>query len=118
MISAKITGIGNDAISEKDGLVILFDKTATPDLKKVAVIQEIRDLNHSDFNLKKGGQIKIGSDSYQIEFVGSLVNNNLKTIGHTTLVFKEVPTNPLESAVYLRSGKFPSFEVGEEIQYI
>lgn len=118
MISAKITNVGTDAISKKDGLVILFDKTATPDIKKVAVIQEIQNLDQVKFELKKGSIIRIGSEEYKISFVGSLVNQNLQTIGHTSLIFKDVPTNPLESAIYLVPDKFPVFNVGDSIQYI
>ena len=85
MISAKIMSVGPDAISKKDALAILFDETATPDLKNI---------------------------------VGSLVNNNLQMIGHTTLEFKPVPEKPLESAIYLTPNQFPEFKVGEEIIYM
>jgi PTS system glucitol/sorbitol-specific IIA component len=118
MISAKITSIGADAISDEDNMAILFGESATPDLKKVAVIQKFTNLENQKFDLKQGDQIKIGQLEYEIKFVGSLVNNNLQTIGHTTLVFKELPEQPLESAIYLSSNQFPNFEVGEEIQYM
>jgi PTS system glucitol/sorbitol-specific IIA component len=118
MISAKIISIGSDAISEEDALAILFDETATPDLKKVAIIQAIADQQNQKFDLKKGGKIKIGEIEYQIEFIGSLVNTNLQMIGHTTLAFKDVPEKPLESAIYLTPNQFPEFKVGEEILYM
>lgn len=118
MISAKIMSVGPDAISKKDALAILFDETATPDLKNIAIIQAIDDQKHQKFALKKGGKIKIGKTEYQINFVGSLVNNNLQMIGHTTLEFKPVPEKPLESAICLTPNQFPEFKVGEEIIYM
>ena len=113
MISAKVKSIGPEAIAKQDRLAILFDETATPDLKKIAVVQEIE----QQFNLKAGSQIVIGEQTYDVKFVGSLVNQNLQSIGHTTLVFKEVPEQPLASAIYLSPDVFPDFKVGETIQY-
>ncbi|MEE6657548.1 PTS glucitol/sorbitol transporter subunit IIA [Pediococcus acidilactici] len=117
MISAKVKSIGPEAIAKQDQLAILFDETATPDLKKIAVVQEIEKNNDQQFNLKAGSQIVIGEQTYDVEFVGSLVNQNLQSIGHTTLVFKDVPEQPLASAIYLSPKVFPDFKVGEAIQY-
>ncbi|AEV95069.1 PTS glucitol/sorbitol transporter subunit IIA [Pediococcus claussenii] len=115
MIKAEVKGIGKNAISKEDGLVIFFDETATSDLKDVAIEQKI--LTDAAFDLKIGGSIKINSSVYKINYVGSLVNKNLSTIGHVTLVFKEVPDKPMESAIYLDPSTFPTFKVGDTIEY-
>lgn len=69
------------------------------------------------FTLKKGDQVLIGDTAFDVEYVGSLVQENMRTINHINLVFNHKGDH-LESAVYL-DGKidFSNLKIGSEITY-
>lgn len=120
-IKAKIIKIGTEALSALDPMVILFDETATAALEKVAVIQQFDSKTaEASLDLKTGDQIVIGAIPFDIHQVGTLVQTNLTSIGHVTLIFKE-PTveDKMQSAIYLTNPKHakPDFKSNEVITY-
>ncbi|GEP19719.1 PTS glucitol/sorbitol transporter subunit IIA [Pediococcus argentinicus] len=117
MISSKIIEIGKQAISKSDPLAILFDESATDDLKQVAIIQQFDKQSNKQLDIKAGSQIEIGDNEYEVKAVGKLVNGNMQNIGHATLVFDKIPETPLASAIYLEPYTFPEFKVGASINY-
>lgn len=117
-IQAKVTAIGAQALTSADPMVILFDASASESIKNVAVIQQFADVNaQAQMNLHVGDQIVIGQQSYQIKKIGQLVNENLRTIGHVSLIFSDQDTNDLQSAVLLAPETKPQFSVGTTITY-
>lgn len=117
MISAKVTEIGQQAISQKDPMIILFGETATDEIKNVAVIQAFNEDIPKD-TLLVGGEIIIGDQTYQIKRVGSLANENLQSIGHVTLIFSDIPEeDALENALYLSPTELPKIDLGTKIKY-
>ena len=117
MVSAQIVSVGGKAISPDDKMLILFNEKATHDLKEVSLIQKFND-DVNEINLNSSSKIKINSEVYDIKYLGKLVNDNLKQIGHVTLAFKAKPQNPLESTIYLGNVVFPKVKVGDFIEYI
>ncbi|MCH4172538.1 MAG: PTS glucitol/sorbitol transporter subunit IIA [Lactobacillus sp.] len=120
-VQAQITKIGNNAISAKDPMVILFGEQATDVLENVSVIQKFESKSaQRALDLKVGATIQIDDLTFNVLQVGELVKPNLTTIGHVTLIFKQ-PTkdDQMQNAVYLRnaSQQLPIFKVGGKITY-
>jgi PTS system glucitol/sorbitol-specific IIA component len=117
MLKAKIVEIGPEAISADDPLLILFDETASVQLRHVSVVQRFISPNEQRFSLKVGGQVKIDDQVYKVEHVGSLVADNMEMIGHATLFFEEVPVRPQHNGIYLKPYTVPKVHVGSVICY-
>lgn len=120
-VQAKIIKIGANALAENDPLVILFDPQVTATLADVAVIQAFASKSdQGQLNLQAGSTIVIDSRDFQVHQVGQLVQPNLTTIGHVTLIFKVPgPDDKMQSAIYLTSTspEKPAFHVGDVITY-
>lgn len=117
MIQAEIIQIGQEAISPKDQMMILFGEHVTPQLAEVSVIQKFSE--KPVFALKKGDELKIGKRTYSITQVGELVNEHLTKLGHATLMFKEAPQNDeMKNNIYLEPHDFPTIQVGDSLTYV
>lgn len=117
-----IQEIGSEAISDNENVVILFNETATPHLKKVSVIQKFEQTSAiNSFILKKDDSITINGQTYLVLFVGSLVKINMRSMGHATLIFTdELPEEPMKNAIYLEKNDdkpIARFVVGDEIVF-
>ncbi|TSO25998.1 PTS glucitol/sorbitol transporter subunit IIA [Lactobacillus sp. LL6] len=117
-----IKKIGKKAVDSKDGMVILFGEGANKDLEDVSVIQKFdASTPINTFVFKKGDTITIDGQTYVANFVGPMVESNMKALGHATLFFKRpVPKAPLANAVYFDPDvqqPLPNFKVGDEIVY-
>lgn len=120
--NATIEAVGPEAISPNENIIILFNETATDELKRVSVIQKFdEDTQPSSFVLKKDDTITIDGETFLVMYVGPMVDMNMKAIGHATLVFTdEVPKKPLTNAVYLEKDEessLPMAKVGDWITY-
>lgn len=120
--NATIEAVGPEAISPNENIIILFNETATDELKKVSVIQKFdQDTQPSSFVLKKDDTITIDGETFLVMYVGPMVDMNMKAIGHATLVFTdEVPKKPLTNAIYLEKDEeasLPMVRVGDWITY-
>lgn len=119
VVTSRITAIGPSAVLLQDPLVILFDQTATPALKNVAVIQKFAQPElMTQLVLAEGDQIAFDDQRYTVAYVGNVANQNLQTIGHVTLLFTPVPaTDRLGNGVYLTATTKPALHVGSQITY-
>lgn len=120
--NSTIEAVGPEAINPKENIIILFNETATEDLKKVSVIQKFdKDTTPSSFTLKKDDTVTIDGETFLALYVGPMVDMNMKAIGHATLVFTdEVPKKPLKNAIYLEKDEddpLPMVKVGDWITY-
>lgn len=120
--NSTIEAVGPEAINPKENIIILFNETATEDLKKVSVIQKFdKDTAPSSFVLKKDDTVTIDGETFLALYVGPMVDMNMKAIGHATLVFTdEVPKKPLKNAIYLEKDEdasLPMVKVGDWITY-
>ncbi|WP_261806392.1 PTS glucitol/sorbitol transporter subunit IIA [Lapidilactobacillus luobeiensis] len=117
-IKAEVTAIGPQALTSGDPMVILFNETASAALREVAVIQKFTDLAAAQkMTITVGDSLTIGSQTYPIKSVGKLVNDNLRSIGHVTLVFDEAAPLGLQNALHFAKQPKPSFTVGTPIIY-
>ncbi|WP_178196132.1 PTS glucitol/sorbitol transporter subunit IIA [Ligilactobacillus sp. Marseille-Q7487] len=117
MMKTKVLNIGAKALDEKDGLIILFGKSASPRLAEVSVIQEVLDGQLQADNLSVGKKILIDEQSYEIKYAGELVFSNLETVEHTVFDFNEVPENPRSNAIYLAPNVMPQVKEGSTITF-
>lgn len=111
MTATEITQIGENAVDDEK-ILVLFGQTITSDLLDVSIVQKA--LNEDPIALKEGGQLIFGDQTYQVNSVGPLANQNLNEIGHATIFFqKEVGAVP--NAIYVTPEKLPALEVGMKI---
>ena len=117
MLVGTVTAIGENAISKKDPMIILFGEQATEEIRTVAIIQSFENEKET-VKLKPGQTISFDEKKYTIKTVGSLANENLNTIGHVTLSFSEVPEDDrIESGIYLTPYELPELTIGTKISY-
>ncbi|MHC9536503.1 PTS glucitol/sorbitol transporter subunit IIA [Dellaglioa sp. BT-FLS60] len=116
MIKARIEEIGKDAISKKEPIVILFNQSATDDLRQVSVIQSF-EAGQEITSPKTGDDMQIDDQTYKIDFAGELVDSNFKSVGHATLFFMATPEHPQPNGIYLTPHVLPDFKVGSTITY-
>lgn len=118
---SEIKNIGSEALAPEERVVILFGENANDDLKKVSVIQNFEDEDAlKSLVLKKGDTVTIDGTTYLINYVGSLVNSNLRALQHVSLFFTKTPKKPMSNAVYLECDEkdaLPDFRVNDEIVY-
>lgn len=116
---SKVTAIGANALDPTDPLVILFGESATAALRDVAVIQQFDDPKAQvALTIAVGDQVVIDGQTYAVKRVGQLANQNLQTIGHVSLIFDQIPDQPMENALYLEPKVKPQLAVGSTITYI
>ncbi|MBO0453106.1 MULTISPECIES: PTS glucitol/sorbitol transporter subunit IIA [Enterococcus] len=113
MTVTEITQIGKHAINDEN-ILVLFGETITPDLLDVSIVQ--KKLGETTIELKKGGQLIFGDQSYQVNGVGPLANENLNEIGHATVFFQE-EVGVIPNGIYVTPEKLPDLEVGMKISY-
>lgn len=117
MLVGTVTAIGENAISKKDPMIILFGEQATEDIRTVAIIQSFENEKET-IKLEAGQTISFDEKIYTIKSVGSLANENLNTIGHVTLSFSEFPEEDrIESGLYLSPYELPEIAIGTKISY-
>ena len=117
-----IKKIGKKAVDNKDGMVILFGEGANKELEDVSVIQKFDESTPvSGFVFKKGDTITVDGQTYVANYVGPMVESNMKVLGHATLFFnRPVSKAPLANAVYFDPDvvqPMPNFKVDDDIVY-
>lgn len=114
-MKAVVKEIGSDALQQGDPFLVLFEEDAASMLRQVAVLQQF--IDRTPVTLQAGKQIMIGDQEYTITFIGPVANENLITIGHTVLVFDDVPAEPRHNGIYLTPKRIPRIEPGMAITY-
>ncbi len=115
-MQSTVIRIGKDAIDKDDRMVILFGETATEALQNVSVIQRFEQ-NDPWTELRRGDAILFDEQEYTIAFIGSSVHENLRSLGHTTFIFKSEGEAPLDTSVYLAPYTMPAITDGTTITY-
>lgn len=77
---------------------------------------------HSENNLaeeiKPKDILYIGNEPYEIEAVGSVVNKNLKLLGHVTYNFKGINEEAVPGTLYLEQKKIAPIAVGTTLKIV
>lgn len=120
--TATIEKIGKKAVDTRDQMVILFGEGANQDLEDVSVIQKFDSKTPvNNFVFKKGDTITVDGTTYIADYVGPMVESNMKALGHATLFFNhKVPKAPLANAVYFDPDEdqvLPDFKIDDDIVY-
>lgn len=113
MTVTEITQIGENAINDEN-ILVLFGESITPDLLDVSIVQ--KKIGDELIAVEKGGELVFGDQSYQINGVGPLANENLNEIGHATVFFQE-EVGMIPNAIYVTPEKLPDLEVGMKITF-
>ncbi|MGO2100007.1 PTS glucitol/sorbitol transporter subunit IIA [Vagococcus salmoninarum] len=117
MIQGKVIEIGEQAVDAGDQMIILFGESATPELKKVSVIQTI-DKSKGPIKLGLGGHLSFDEQRYTMTHLGRLAESQLNEIGHVTVIFSEVPSeDALVNAIYVEPFILPEIKTGTIIKY-
>jgi len=116
VLTATVQSIGEHAVDPEEPILVLFDETATDDLKQIAIIQKF-DASVGSLSLTVGSKLTIDDQMYTVAYAGELVAANLTSIGHATLYFKDVPAKPMANGVYLTPNQLPTIKVGSQITY-
>ncbi len=116
MMESKVISIGKEAINQEEPLLILFDETATDELKKFSVIQQFNENKKRKINA--GDSIYFDEQEYKVTFVGPVANQHLEEMGHVSVVFKKYSEeNQLANALYVEPFELPDVKEGTVIRY-
>ncbi|GCF95145.1 PTS sorbitol transporter subunit IIA [Enterococcus florum] len=114
MAKTKIIQVGKEAINDEP-ILILFGKTATPELAKYSIIQE--KIDDQEIQLAVGSEIHFGEQVYRVTSIGEAANQNLNAIEHASLLFKK-NEDKIANGIYLSPEEMPRIEVGMEISFL
>lgn len=109
-----VTGLGTSVADFMDaGMMILFNENAPAELRDFCVLHRGNALNDV---VQVGDILRIGTASYQVQFVGSEVQKNLKNLGHITLRFNgNEDGESLEGSLYVEKKALPKVQVGDKV---
>ncbi len=117
MLKTKVTSIGKHASSKDDGLIIMFNDTASDKLRDVSLIHELVPAFKQKYDLAAGEKVSFDSQEYDITYVGPLVKSNLLSIGHVIFDFHNIPEHPRANTIYLKPAGDPDVNVGTIVRF-
>lgn len=88
----------------RQGILILFDKTAPPELQEISVVHTGASLEE---DVEVGDLIVLGDFSYKVTAVGEIANRNLRNIGHACLKFDGRNLPELPGDIHLYGDELP-----------
>ncbi|WP_040978411.1 PTS glucitol/sorbitol transporter subunit IIA [Oceanobacillus jeddahense] len=103
----------NEFLEEK--MVILFGEEAPDDLKDFCYIVNVSPVKGE---IKAGQSIYINEEKFNITSVGTIVKQNLESLGHITIRFDGSEVPELSGTLYLESKNIPSLGTGTQIKII
>lgn len=97
-------------------MLILFKDNAPEELADYCVLHSGNELTDT---IRKGDHFRIGAAAYEIVFVGSEVQKNLRDLGHITLRFNaNADGEALEGSLYLEDSAIVPIEPGVELSVV
>lgn len=88
----------------RQGILILFDKTAPPELQEISVVHTGATLEE---DVEAGDLIILGDFEYKVTAIGEIANRNLRNIGHACLKFDGRSSPELPGDIHLYGDKLP-----------
>lgn len=108
-----VTGVGEKSMGFIDqGMFIMFKQDAPKDLKEFCIIHKD---NNLILDIKEDDLLKLGDKEYKITGVGSVVNENLRTLGHITFRFNG-EKECLPGSINVEKNDVPEIKVNEIIE--
>ncbi|SFP81446.1 PTS glucitol/sorbitol transporter subunit IIA [Salibacterium halotolerans] len=112
---ADVTTIGPDVeLMLEDNMLILFNESATDDLKEISVIHNGTTISEV---IESGDEFVIDGKAYKILFVGSKVNETMNDLGHATLQFNGETESDMPGTVCLEEGISSDISEISKIQF-
>ncbi len=110
----KMTGIGQDAPAylSSNSSFIIMDEKIRPALKDMVVEHTVGELAA---DIVVGDKLKVGKSDFDVVFVGSAANDNIRAEGHCTIVVNGEATMPGQIAV--KGVRPPRLRFGNVIQF-
>lgn len=111
---AKITEIGSDAqLFFSENMLILFNETALPELRDIAVVHEVSELKS---NISIGDELQLAGEVYKVTGVGEKVNDTMRELGHCTIAFNGASVPELPGTLCVEAKPLPQIQVSNEVQ--
>ncbi|MDQ0298904.1 PTS system glucitol/sorbitol-specific IIA component [Salibacterium salarium] len=112
---ADVTTIGPEVeLMLEDNILILFNETATEDLKEIAVIHNAQGISGE---IEPGDEFVIDDHAYKILFVGGKANETMKDLGHATLQFNGEDDSDMPGTICLEHGPNNNISEDSKIQF-
>lgn len=110
----KMTSIGKDAPTylESNSSFILMNEKIRPALADMVVEHTVAELAA---DIVVGDKLKVGKSEFEVAFVGSSANKNLREEGHCTIVINAEATMPGQIAV--KGVRPPRLRFGNVVQF-
>ncbi|MCU9533390.1 PTS glucitol/sorbitol transporter subunit IIA [Streptococcus sp. CSL10205-OR2] len=117
IFEANVVSVGPSAMDmiKTTNMLILFGENAPADLAEFCYIIDNKQLNGS---IQSGGKLIIDNLSYTITAVGSVVEQNLKNLGHITITFDGATSASLPGTLHVEKREIPNILEGSTIQMI
>ncbi|MGY4689589.1 PTS glucitol/sorbitol transporter subunit IIA [Salibacterium sp. K-3] len=112
---ADVTTIGPEVeLMLEDNILILFNESATDDLKEISVIHNGKEVSG---RIEEGDEFVIDDTPYKILFVGSKVNETMDDLGHATLQFNGERESDMPGTICLENGINNNITTSSKIQF-
>ena len=110
----KMTNIGKDAPTylESNSSFILMNEKIRPTLTDMVVEHSVSEVVA---DIAVGDKLKVGKSDFEVVFVGSAANKNLREEGHCTIVVNAEATMPGQIAV--KGIRPPRLRFGNIVQF-
>lgn len=116
VFKTKIKGIGNEAaLFKEEKMIILFGEAAPDGLAEYCYNIEI---NQTTEPIEKGMQLMVDGKKFEITAVGSVVNQNLNTLGHITIKFDGSKEAELPGTLYVEDKNIPDINVDAIVEIV
>ncbi|MCH4168737.1 MAG: PTS glucitol/sorbitol transporter subunit IIA [Streptococcaceae bacterium] len=116
IFKTKVKGIGLEAAQFKaEKMIILFGEAAPAGLAEYCYNIEV---NQTTQPIEKGMQLLVDGKKFEITSVGSVVNQNLNTLGHITIKFDGSKVAELPGTLYVEDKTIPDISVDAIVEIV
>ncbi|MBS7577427.1 MULTISPECIES: PTS glucitol/sorbitol transporter subunit IIA [unclassified Enterococcus] len=116
IFKTKIKGIGAEAaLFKEEKMIILFGEAAPDGLAEYCYNIEI---NQTTEPIEEGMQLLVAGSEFEITAVGSVVNQNLNTLGHITIKFDGSKVAELPGTLYVEAKSLPDIKIDAIVEII
>jgi PTS system glucitol/sorbitol-specific IIA component len=96
-------------------MIVIFKDNAPQELKDYCYIHHF---NKLDSTIKEGNTLLIDGEEYKVTAVGSLVNENLKELGHITFKFSGETEAEVPGTLYLEDKEIRNILIESVLEII
>lgn len=113
--NSTIVEIGSQVeIFIKEKMLILFNDTALPELKDISVVHEQRELQQ---DIEVGDELVLGSTVFKVTSLGGKVNETMRELGHSTIVFNGALSSDLPGTICVEDAPIPTLAIHSKLHF-